>query len=582
MFLFSQRKIFVIAEMANSHEGSLLKAKKITENAAKAGADAIKFSKFITDELVEPNHKNYLFYKNLEMKPTEWKELINFAKKKKLKVFVDVDGLKSAKEISKLDIDGYKIHASDISNPLLLEYLATTDKPILLSAAGAELNEIDEAIKILSKISKELIIMHGFQGYPTKLKDLNLKRITELSSRYNFPIGIMDHVGGDSKMALIAPLLAVSVGANVVEKHITLDRSEKGLDYYSALNPNEFSELVKLIRLTEKSLGKSQYILSKNELKYKLNHKKNTIAKSFIKKGTTLNEKLFEFKRTQEKKHSVAFYEFKDKIASKNIAKGQILVSSMISKKSEKRAAAVIACRVGSDRLFGKPLQLVGNFTILELLINQIKKSKIITDIVLAISEKPGNEVFVEFAKQHKLKFVRGDDKDVLKRLIDGAKYVNAEIVFRVTPENPYMYWEKIDPVIQQHIKSGYDYTTILPIPLGAGFEVIDRKALEISHRFGSSIHRSEHCDLYIAENQDKFKINVYKPEKNVQRPDLRLTVDTPQDLILVRKIYEKLGNDGKPIPFYKIIKFLDRNPDIARINSDVIMKHLDLARVTV
>jgi len=245
------------------------------------------------------------------------------------------------------------------------------------------------------------------------------------------------------------------------------------------------------------------------------------------------------------------------------------LLKSLIKVKT-KKVAAVLACRVDSTRLFAKPLQRIGKYTILELLINQIKKSKSISDIVLAISENPGNEIFVDFAKKYRLKFIVGNEKDMLIRLIKGAKLVNADIVFRVTTENPYLYWEGIDNAIKQHIKQNYDFSMIEPIPIGSGFHIINRKALEISHIKGSSKHRSEHCDLYIYENRDKFKTHVFKPEKILQRSEIRLTVDTPQDLILVREIFDSLGKTGKPIQLKKIIKFLDKNPKLLEINSSI------------
>ncbi|MGI0068773.1 MAG: N-acetylneuraminate synthase family protein, partial [Nitrosopumilaceae archaeon] len=200
-----------------------MKAKKITEHASEAGADAIKFQKFTAKELAEPNHEYYALYKKLEMSNKEWKELVTYAKSKNLKVFVDVFGVKSAKEISQLDIDGYKIHSSDLSNPFLLEFLANEKKSILLSTAGCLLNEIDEALRILLKNKKEIVLMHGFQGYPTHVEDLNLLRIPELRKKYGLSVGLMDHVAGDSRAALMIPLLGISLGSTVIEKHITID-----------------------------------------------------------------------------------------------------------------------------------------------------------------------------------------------------------------------------------------------------------------------------------------------------------------------------------------------------------------------
>ena len=128
MTFFSQSKIFVIAEIANSHEGDVSKARKLIEFASIAGADAIKFQKFTADELVEQNHKNYDLFKKLEMASKDWKNLVNFAKSKKLKVFVDVFGIKSAKEVSKFSINGYKIHTSDLNNPHLLNFFSLKKK----------------------------------------------------------------------------------------------------------------------------------------------------------------------------------------------------------------------------------------------------------------------------------------------------------------------------------------------------------------------------------------------------------------------------------------------------------------------
>jgi len=568
MRLFKKNKIFIIAEMANSHEGKLSLAKKITENAAKAGADAVKFQKFTADELAEPTHEYYSLYKSLEMTNKEWNKLINFAKKKNLKVFADVFGIQSLKSISKFNIDGYKIHSADLSNPNLLQFLAKTRKTILLSAAGSLPNEIDEAIKILSKTPKEIAIMHGFQGYPTKLSDSNLLRINTLKTKYGLPIGLMDHISGNSPMSISIPLIGIGLGATIIEKHLTLDRSKKGLDYYSALNPNEFKKLVTLIQKTTISLGIRDLSLSTNEMKYRLNHKKNPISKTRIRKGTVLDEKMFDFKRTKSKQ-SVSYYDFKGKISSKDISKGSILTKNMLSTKKPK-VAAVIACRVDSTRMYAKPMQLVGKYTILEHLLNQIKTSSMIDEIVLAISENPGNEIFVDFAKKQKIKFIRGDDEDVLKRLIDGAKYVNADIIFRITSENPYIFWNGIDPLIKNHISGKHDFSFYEKIPLGAYFEVINLKALETSHRKGKRKHRSELCTLYIKENKNRFKINKLLPEKTFRRPELRLTVDSPQDLLLARILYENLGKNIEPIPLKNIIKFLDKHPEIIKINTDI------------
>jgi len=234
------------------------------------------------------------------------------------------------------------------------------------------------------------------------------------------------------------------------------------------------------------------------------------------------------------------------------------------------RVAAMIACRVESNRLFGKPLQNIGEVSILDFLIKQIKTAKLIDEIVLAISERPGNEIFIDFAKKNNIKFVLGDDRDVLQRLIDGAKYVNANVIFRVTSENPYIYWEEIDNLIKKHIAGKFDFSYLKNVPIGSGYEIINLEAFEKSHKHGTKKHRSELCSLYIFEHKNEFKIQSFNPSSKLAKPNIRLTVDTLQDLLVARIIYENLCKNGNPVPLTKVIKFLENNPQIAEMNSSI------------
>jgi len=567
--ILSNKHVTIIAEMANAHEGNFLKAKKIIAAAADANADIIKFQKFTANELLTKDHENFDEFKKLEMSNLEWKKIIKLSKQKNLKVIFDVFSIKTAKEVLGFsNVDGIKIHTSDTINPKLLKFLSNQKISILLSTGGSTFNEIDEAIKILNKTPKEIILLHGFQSYPTKLKETNLLRLNQLRKKFQKPIGLMDHISGDSDMSIMIPLIAVGMGVNIIEKHITLDRSKKETDYYSSLNPNEFKKMVSLIRETEISLGSSQPIFSKEELKYRMNHRKNPILKSSIKKGTILHEKLFDYKRTKTKINSVPFFEYENKKISKNLVSGTPLTSNLLE--NHHRVAAVIACRVDSERLYAKPMQLLDTHPILELLIEQIKSSKLIDEIILAISEKPGNEIFVEFALRNNIKFVIGDDEDVLDRLVLGAEYVNCNIIFRVTSENPFIYWEGIDLAIKKHIDGKYDFSFINGLPIGTSFELINYDALKKSHKNGKDKHRSELCSLYIFENKKFFKINTIQAPQMLHRPNFRLTVDTPEDLMVARLIYKKLGKNLKPIPLSKIIQYLDKNKFLLDINSEI------------
>jgi spore coat polysaccharide biosynthesis protein SpsF len=235
---------------------------------------------------------------------------------------------------------------------------------------------------------------------------------------------------------------------------------------------------------------------------------------------------------------------------------------------------AVLPCRIYSTRLFAKPLQLVGNYEILQLLISQLKKSSLLDKIVLAISNDPGSKLYVNFAKKLKIPYVLGSEIDVLGRLIKGIKKENGDTLLRVTSENPFIYWEGIDNLIKNHIAGNYDLSFHKNLPIGASFEIINLTCLEKAHKFGKPIHRSEYSSLYFFENQKLFSINSVLPKKSLQFPKIRLTVDTPEDLIVARIIHTSLGNKTNPIKLEKIIKFLNSNKKVLNINSKIGLKY--------
>jgi spore coat polysaccharide biosynthesis protein SpsF len=230
------------------------------------------------------------------------------------------------------------------------------------------------------------------------------------------------------------------------------------------------------------------------------------------------------------------------------------------------KVAATLACRAESSRLYGKPLQNVGGRPILSNLIDQLRRVKSIDEIVLAISEGPSRYVFIDYAENNGLPYIIGDQKDVLGRLIKAADHVGADIAVRDTTENPYLYWENLDELIRLHIDNAADLTVTERMPLGVGAEIISVSALKRAHRDGEDRHRSELCSLYIAENPQKFKIQRIPPPKHIERPDYRLTVDNPEDLIVVRRLWDELHQTG-PVTVERIVAYLDDHPELAAFN---------------
>lgn len=233
--------------------------------------------------------------------------------------------------------------------------------------------------------------------------------------------------------------------------------------------------------------------------------------------------------------------------------------------KSRKLIAA-IACRNKSSRLYAKPLQTLDikkKISVINFIISNLKKQKIIKEIVLGISDKPENSIYKSIARKHKIKYILGSDKDVLKRLIRCGKVSKATDVFRITSESPFTYLTNLKQSWIFHIKNKNDATFLDNIIDGCGYEIITMNALGLSHKNGYARHRSELCTLYIRENKKKFKIGNVEFPNYLKRNDLRLTIDYPEDLIVCREIYKKKIDSKKKINFKSIINFLDKRKDL-------------------
>lgn len=231
-----------------------------------------------------------------------------------------------------------------------------------------------------------------------------------------------------------------------------------------------------------------------------------------------------------------------------------------------RRLAAALACRVNGTRLYGKPLQLLDvarGVSVLDHMIALYRTEPAIGDIVLGVADGAANEPFHDTARRHGITSIRGDERDVLRRLIQCGEAAGATDVFRVTTESPYIYFEAIDEVWRRHVADGNDVTVIDGLPEGSHFEVFRLEALQRSHDRGDSRHRSELCSLYIREHRDEFRLAVVPVPPRVQRQDLRLTIDYPEDLVLCRAVYEALAADAPRIPLTAIIDLLDARPDL-------------------
>lgn len=291
--------VMIVAEIASAHEGKLEQMLQLVDAAKASNADAVKFQIYKADLLSVQSYPFYNLYKQLEYDENKWEQIISYAHELQLPVLAEVSDPWGLQLARKCGAEGYKIHSTVFYEEELMAKIASTGKPVYLGVGGIPLAKIDNALEILSKSgAKKVILIHGFQSYPTRLEDTDLLRIVALKERFKLPVCFADHVDADSQLAVILPLVAIGCGVDVIEKHLTLDRSRKGLDYFSALNPAEFSSMVNSIREVEKALGTGD-LSGQAERKYLISVVKKIVATEQIKAGEFITPEKIAFKRSE-------------------------------------------------------------------------------------------------------------------------------------------------------------------------------------------------------------------------------------------------------------------------------------------
>ena len=211
--------IEVIAEIANSHQGKISIAKKIINNFKNSGSSSIKFQIYFADEFMSKNHSRFKHFKKQGFSHDQLKDLFNYSRKLGYnKIYADVLGFKAFEIARSLKVDGYKIHSTDLMNLDLLKKVSKEKKKVFLSVGGAKHPEIYKAVKIFNLQKIKPVLMHGYQSYPTKVEDTNLKYIAELKRLYKDSCyyGFQDHISGSSKYNLYVCLASIGFGINYI------------------------------------------------------------------------------------------------------------------------------------------------------------------------------------------------------------------------------------------------------------------------------------------------------------------------------------------------------------------------------
>lgn len=298
--------IEIIAELAQGFEGKPEQALLLMKAAAAAGANAAKYQLVFADELATPDYKYYALFKSLEMPEKVWEELSVYAKELGVKLQLDIFGTRSLKLAERLNVQAVKLHGTDIANVGLLNEVAQSSiGKILLGAGGAHFNELQQAIDVLGQ--KEIVILLGFQGYPTPNDSNQINRVSFLKKYFseNYPnvtIGFADHASPDSTLRYALATMAVGAGAQVIEKHLTLGRVMMLEDHESALNPDEFLEFSNTVNECAQALGNTtlseDFGMSESENGYRKMIRRHVVSAVRLNVGEQLQPSQLMLKRT--------------------------------------------------------------------------------------------------------------------------------------------------------------------------------------------------------------------------------------------------------------------------------------------
>lgn len=297
-------KVFIIAEAGVNHNGSIELALKLVDAAKDAGADAVKFQTFKAEKLATYNapkakyqventgsgESQFEMLKKLELSLPQHKELMAYCKEREILFLSTPFDEESADMLDDMGMITFKVPSGEITNKPLLQNIAAKCKPVILSTGMSYLGEVERAISWFNEIwdklgdRPELSLLHCVSNYPAAVEDTNLSAINTMQKAFGLPVGYSDHT-----MGIEIPIAAVAIGAEIIEKHFTLDRNMKGPDHNASLEPDELETMVRAIRNVEKAMGDGIKRPAKNEEDTVNVARKSLVAARDIRSGDTIS-----------------------------------------------------------------------------------------------------------------------------------------------------------------------------------------------------------------------------------------------------------------------------------------------------
>jgi N,N'-diacetyllegionaminate synthase len=293
-------RVFVIAEIGNNHDGSVRQAERLIEAAAEAGADAVKFQTHITEAEMLPStptpphfdEPRWDFTKRMELSKDDHLRLKAFSEERGLVFFSSPFSVEAVELLEEVGVPAYKVASGELTNPPLLDAVAATGKPVLLSSGMSGLDDVERAAATLRSHGSELLVMQCTSNYPCPPELVNLRAMPVMGERLGAPYGLSDHTAG-----VWTSIAAAALGAAAVEKHFTLSKRLYGPDHHSSLTPEELAQLVEGVRTVEAAMGTGLKERDPSLDPARATFEKSIVAKIPIPEGATLAAEMLTTKR---------------------------------------------------------------------------------------------------------------------------------------------------------------------------------------------------------------------------------------------------------------------------------------------
>ncbi len=336
---------FIIAEIGNNHQGDINLAKVLVDHAVNAGVDCVKFQMRSMKKLYKNSGEDDIsadlgaqytldLLSKFQLTNEELIEVFDYAKSKNILPLCTPWDIESLRVLEEYGMEAYKVASADFTNFELLEAIALTGKPFFCSTGMSSESEIKETVNYLNSLSANYVLLHCNSTYPTPFKDVNLRYIKRLKEITGQLVGYSGHERG-----ICVPIAAISLGACVIEKHLTVDKGLEGTDHKVSLLPNEFADLVTQIRQVEEGLGsdKEPREITQGELMNRENLAKSLVASQDIKLGEMITREMVEIKSPGQGLQPNRLNDLIGKIANRNIDVNSFFYMTDISGQVVKR-----------------------------------------------------------------------------------------------------------------------------------------------------------------------------------------------------------------------------------------------------